>query len=113
MKSIVLAFLVVFTFNSALFAQTPIPLTPAIQNIQPSQSSEPATALKTKLPILKIPDGTPVEIEAPYCNLKRLLAATGSNYLPQVYKNSSNSDLDVPPSFEFWKLPLPEVQRGS
>jgi len=66
MKSIVLVFLAVFTFNSALFAQTPIPLTSAIQNIQQSQSSEPTTPLKTKLPVLKIPDGTPVEIEAPY-----------------------------------------------
>jgi len=66
MKSIVLVFLAVFTFDSALFAQTPIPLTPAIQNIQQSQSSEPTTPLKTKLPVLKIPDGTPVEIEAPY-----------------------------------------------
>src|SRR6266851_2347805 len=66
MKRTVLVYLAVFTFNSALFAQTPIPLTPAIQNIQQSQSSEPATPLKTKLPVLKIPDGTPVEIEAPY-----------------------------------------------
>jgi len=66
MKRTILVYLAVFTFNSALFAQTPIPFTPAIQNIQQSQSNEPATPVKTKLPVPKIPDSTPVEIEAPY-----------------------------------------------
>src|SRR5438876_5210671 len=66
MKSIVLVFLAVFTFNSALLAQTPIPLTPAIQNIQQSQTSKVALPAQTLSSTVKIPDGTAVEIEAPY-----------------------------------------------
>lgn len=66
MKSLILLFLALFTFNSTLLAQAPAPQTAAIETIQPSRSSEPQTPVQAKSSSLKIPDGTPVEIEAPY-----------------------------------------------
>jgi hypothetical protein len=66
MKSLILLFLALFTFNSTLLAQTPAPQTAAIETIQPSQSSEPQSPAQAKVSSIKIPDGTPVEIEAPY-----------------------------------------------
>jgi len=63
MKSLILLFLALFTFNSTMLAQSP---TAAIETIQPSQSSEPQSPAQAKVSSIKIPDGTPVEIEAPY-----------------------------------------------
>ena len=47
------------------------------------------------------------------CNLKELIAASGSNYLPQVHNNWPISDFNFPLVFEFWNRPLPKVQIGS
>ena len=66
MKSLVLLLIALSLFNSTLLAQTPVSQTAAIQTIQPAQSSEPQTPAQAKSSSLKIPDGTPVEIEAPY-----------------------------------------------
>ncbi len=66
MKSLILLLLALFTFNSRLLAQSPAPPTKAIETIQPSQSREPQSPAQAKSSSLKIPDGTPVEIEAPY-----------------------------------------------
>jgi hypothetical protein len=66
MKSLFLLSLVLLTLDSTLSGQTLAPITGAIQNVQPSQSTEPAMPIKGKLSVDKIPDGTPVEIEAPY-----------------------------------------------
>lgn len=66
MKSLVLLLLALFTFNSTLLAQSPAPQTAAIETIQPSQTSEPQTPTQAKSSSVKIPDGTPVEIESPY-----------------------------------------------
>jgi hypothetical protein len=65
MKSLVLLLIALSLFNSTLLAQTPVSQTAAIQTIQPAQSSGP-TPVQAKSSSLKIPDGTPVEIEAPY-----------------------------------------------
>jgi hypothetical protein len=66
MKRLILLLLALFTFNSTLLAQSPAPLTTAIETLQPSQSGEPQPPAQAKSSSLKIPDGTPVEIEAPY-----------------------------------------------
>lgn len=66
MKSLVLLSIALSLFNSTLLAQTPVSQTAAIQTIQPAQSSGPQTPVQAKSSSLKIPDGTPVEIEAPY-----------------------------------------------
>ena len=66
MKSLVLLLIALSLFNSTLLAQTPVSQTAAIQTIQPAQSSGPQTPVQAKSSSLKIPDGTPVEIEAPY-----------------------------------------------
>ena len=66
MKPLILLLLALFTFNSTLLAQSPAPPTTAIETIQPSQSREPQSPAQAKSSSLKIPDGTPVEIEAPY-----------------------------------------------
>src|SRR6476660_246069 len=63
MKSLILLFLALFTFNSTVLAHSP---TAAIETIQPSQSSEPQSSTQAKVSSIKIPDGTPIEIEAPY-----------------------------------------------
>jgi hypothetical protein len=47
------------------------------------------------------------------CDLKRFFAATRSNSLPPVYENLRVSRLRISAISEFWKLTLPEVQRGS
>lgn len=62
--SLVLALL----FTAApLLAQNLATSPAAIETIQPSQSpAAPASPLKPENPVNKIPDGTPVEIEAPY-----------------------------------------------
>jgi hypothetical protein len=65
-KTLCLLFLALFLSESTLFAQTAAPLAGAIQNIQPSQSNEPRVPVQAKTSAIKIPDGTPVEIEAPY-----------------------------------------------
>lgn len=66
MKSLILLLLAVFTCNSTLLAQSPSAQTTAIENIQPSPSSEPQLTTQVKPSPLQIPDGTPVEVEAPY-----------------------------------------------
>lgn len=66
MKRFILLLLALFTLNSTLFAQTPSAISAATQIIQPSQSSEPQSPARAKSSSFKIPDGTPVEIEAPY-----------------------------------------------
>jgi hypothetical protein len=66
MKPLVLLLLALFTCNSTLFAQASAPLTAATETIQPSQSNEPQPPARAKSSSLKIPDGTPIEIEAPY-----------------------------------------------
>ncbi len=62
--SLVLALL----FTAApLLAQNLATSPAAIETIQPSQSpAAPASPLKPENPVNKIPDGTPIEIEAPY-----------------------------------------------
>lgn len=66
MKPLILLLLALFTFNSTLLAQSPAPQTAAIETIQPSRSNEPQPPAQAKSSSLRIPDGTPVEIEAPY-----------------------------------------------
>jgi hypothetical protein len=62
--SLVLALLCAAT---PLLAQTPADTAPATEKIQPSQSSSAsAPTAQPQSPSNKIPDGTPVEIEAPY-----------------------------------------------
>lgn len=65
MKTLILLLLALFTFDSTMLAQSPAPQTAAIETIQPSGSSEPQLSVP-KSSSLRIPDGTPVEIEAPY-----------------------------------------------
>ena len=66
MKPLVLLLLTLLTCNSVVLAQAPALTTVARENIQQSQSSKGQSEVPTKLPAIKIPDGTPVEIEAPY-----------------------------------------------
>ena len=66
MRSLVLLLLALFTCNSTLLAQSPAPKTAAIETIQPSRSTEPEPTAQPQSLALRIPDGTPVEIEAPY-----------------------------------------------
>ncbi len=66
MKSLIFLFLTLFTLNSTLLAQSPALQIPAIETIQPSQSGEPQSPAQAKPLSLEIPDGTPIEIEAPY-----------------------------------------------
>lgn len=66
MKALILLLLALFTFNSTVLAQSPAPQTAAIETIHPSPSSEPEPPAQAKSSSSKIPDGTPVEIEAPY-----------------------------------------------
>ena len=66
MKALVLLFLTLLTCNSVVFAQTPALTTVARENIQQSQSSKSQPEGQSKVPSIKIPDGTLVEIEAPY-----------------------------------------------
>ena len=66
MKPVVLLLLTVLTCNSVLFAQAPVLTTGATENIQQSQSSQDQPEAQAKLLSVKIPDGTPIEIEAPY-----------------------------------------------
>jgi hypothetical protein len=66
MKSLILLFLALFTFNSTLLAQSPDTQAAAIETIQPSRSGEPQLTAQIKSSPLQIPDGTAIEIEAPY-----------------------------------------------
>ena len=66
MKSVLLLLLAVFVFDSTLLAQSPASLAGAIKTIQQSQSTEPSLPAQTKTSGIKILDGTPLEIEAPY-----------------------------------------------
>ena len=66
MKTLFLLLLALLLSESSLLAQTPASPTAATQNIQQSQSGEHQPLARAKLSSLKIPDGTPVEIEAPY-----------------------------------------------
>ncbi|HCX30144.1 MAG TPA: hypothetical protein DHU55_10305, partial [Blastocatellia bacterium] len=66
MKTVLLLLLAVFVFDSTLLAQSPASLAGAIKTIQQSQSTEPSLPAQTKTSGIKIPDGTPLEIEAPY-----------------------------------------------
>ncbi|HEX3280095.1 MAG TPA: hypothetical protein VHR36_02600 [Pyrinomonadaceae bacterium] len=66
MKSLVLLFLTVFTFNSMVLAQSPGPQAAAIETIQPSRLGGPQLTAPVKPSPLQIPDGTPIEVEAPY-----------------------------------------------
>lgn len=66
MKILFLLLLALILSGSTLLAQTPASPTAATQNIQPSQSSDPTMPVQAKRSAIKIPDGTPVEIEAPY-----------------------------------------------
>jgi len=66
MKSTYFLLLALFTCDTVLFAQTPLSATAATQNIQSSQSNEAQSVSKGKASPLNIPDGTPIEIEAPY-----------------------------------------------
>jgi hypothetical protein len=65
-KTLFLLLLALFLSESSLLAQTPASPTAATQNIQPSQSSQHQPPAQAKTSSLKIPNGTPVEIEAPY-----------------------------------------------
>jgi len=47
-------------------AQSSVVESGAAKTIQPAQSSNPIAPVQTKTSAIKIPDGTPVEIEAPY-----------------------------------------------
>ena len=64
MRMIIFLLLALFTFNSEVFAQTPAQAAAAIETIQQAQSVEPAAS--AKLSPFQIPDGTKIEIEAPY-----------------------------------------------
>lgn len=66
MKTLTLLFLALFTFNSTLLAQSPGSQAAAIETIHPSRSGEPQLTAQVKSSPLQIPDGTPIEIEAPY-----------------------------------------------
>jgi hypothetical protein len=66
MKPLILLLLALFTFKSTLLAQSPATQTTAIETIQPSGASESQPGTPPKSSSLRIPDGTPVEIEAPY-----------------------------------------------
>ncbi len=66
MKLLILLFLALFTCNSTLVAQSPAPQTAAIETIQPAQSSQRQAPAQAKPYALEIPDGTPIEVEAPY-----------------------------------------------
>jgi hypothetical protein len=66
MKSLILLFLALFTFNSTLLAQSPDTQAAAIETIQPSRSGGPQLTAQIKSSPLQIPDGTAIEIEAPY-----------------------------------------------
>jgi len=61
---IIFLLLALFTFNSEVFAQTPAQAAAAIETIQQAQSVEPPAS--AKLSPFQIPDGTKIEIEAPY-----------------------------------------------
>ena len=58
--------LTLFLAASPLFAQTPEVVPAATEKIQPSQSSAATSPLPGPENLAKIPDGTPVDIEAPY-----------------------------------------------
>jgi len=64
MRMIIFLLLALFTFNSEVFAQTPAQAAAAIETIQQAQSVEPPAS--AKLSPFQIPDGTKIEIEAPY-----------------------------------------------
>lgn len=66
MKPLIFLFLSLFTCNSTLLAQATPPLKPATEIIQPTQSNVPGPPPQVSTSSLKIPDGTPIEIEAPY-----------------------------------------------
>ena len=66
MKPHVLLLLTLFAFSSAVSAQAPPYRAGATEIIQPAQSSEPVVPGQTPRTAIKIPDGTKVEIEAPY-----------------------------------------------
>ncbi|MEO7970131.1 MAG: hypothetical protein ABI698_02445 [bacterium] len=66
MKPLILLLLAIFTCNSTLLAQSQAPQPAAIENIQPSRSGDPQLTVPVKSAPLQIPDGTRVEIEAPY-----------------------------------------------
>lgn len=66
MKHFFCLLLVMLPSQAVLLAQTSVVESGAPKTIQQSQSSEYAPLAQTKTSGLKIPDGTPVEIEAPY-----------------------------------------------
>jgi hypothetical protein len=66
MKPFILLLLTLFAFSSAVSAQAPPRPAGAIETIQQAQSSEPVVPAQTTGTAIKIPDGTRVEIEAPY-----------------------------------------------
>jgi hypothetical protein len=66
MKPFVLLLLTLFAFSSAVSAQAPPHPAGAIETIQPVQTSEPVVPAQIPRMVIKIPDGTKVEIEAPY-----------------------------------------------
>jgi hypothetical protein len=66
MRSLIFLLMAVFTCNSTLLAQSASAQSTATEVIQPSRSGEPQLAARVKPSTLQIPDGTPVEIEAPY-----------------------------------------------
>src|SRR6267142_1346285 len=61
----------------------------------------------------KLPEPQIIGSSYSRCDLNQFLAATGSNYLPQVYRNRAISNSNFSPNSAFWNLPLPEVQIGT
>jgi hypothetical protein len=66
MRILLLLSLAVIVFNSTLRAQSPVSPAGAIEIIQQSQSTGTSLPAQTKVSGLGVPDGTTVEIEAPY-----------------------------------------------
>ena len=66
MKTSLLLLLAILSSQLSVSAQDPITAVGAAKNIQPSQSLETQAPAQTPISVLKLADGTPIEIEAPY-----------------------------------------------
>ncbi len=66
MRPLFLLFLALFIGPATIIGQTPSSPASAAKTIQPSQSSEALVVVQRKISDIKIPEGTAVEIEAPY-----------------------------------------------